>query len=150
LQTQNYQPNPSKQTISNAMDVGNPSNFIRIQSLYNNDFDSLKQDFSSYAFDDTETKLALAELHQKYNYVADPHGAVGYLGLQDFLKKNHDYYGIFLETAHPIKFRDTVEETLGLTLDIPTQIQNILDKTPEKTSLRGYKAFKEHLLNQAV
>jgi threonine synthase len=132
------------------MDVGNPSNFIRIQSLYNNDFDSLKQDFSSYAFDDTETKLALAELHQKYNYVADPHGAVGYLGLQDFLKKNHDYYGIFLETAHPIKFRDTVEETLGLTLDIPTQIQNILDKTPEKTSLRGYKAFKEHLLNQAV
>lgn len=150
LQTQNYQPNSSKQTISNAMDVGNPSNFIRIQSLYKNNFDSLKQDFSSYAYDDAETKLALAELHQKHNYVADPHGAVGYLGLKDFLKKNPDYYGIFLETAHPIKFRDTVEDTLGLTLDIPTQIQNILDKTPEKTSLRGYKAFKEYLLNQAI
>ena len=150
LQTQNYQPNPSKQTISNAMDVGNPSNFIRVQSLYKNDFDSLKQDFSSYAYDDTETKLALAELHQQHNYVADPHGAVGYLGLQDFLKKNPDYYGIFLETAHPIKFRDTVEDTLGLTLDIPTQIQKILDKTPKKTSLRGYKTFKEYLLNQAI
>lgn len=150
LQTQNYQPNPSKQTISNAMDVGNPSNFIRIQSLYKNDFDSLKQDFSSYAYDDPQTKLALAELHQKHNYVADPHGAVGYLGLQDFLKKNPDYYGIFLETAHPIKFRDTVEDTLGLTLDIPPQIQNILDKTPEKTSLGGYKPFKEYLLNQAI
>ena len=150
LQTQNYQPNPSKQTISNAMDVGNPSNFIRIQSLYKNDFDSLKQDFSSYAYDDAETKQALAELQQKYNYVADPHGAVGYLGLQHFLKKNRDHYGIFLETAHPIKFRDTVEDTLGLTLDIPTQIQNILDKTPEKTSLRGYQAFKDYLFTQAV
>jgi threonine synthase len=150
LQTQNYQPNPSKQTISNAMDVGNPSNFIRIQSLYKNDFNSLKQDFSSYAYNDSETKQALAELHQKYNYVADPHGAVGYLGLQDFLKKNPDYYGIFLETAHPIKFRDTVEDTLGITLDIPAQIENILNKTPEKTSLCGYKAFKEYLLNQAI
>ena len=150
LQTQNYQPTTSKQTISSAMDVGNPSNFIRIQSLYKNDFDSLKQDFSSYAYNDTETKQALAELHKKYNYVADPHGAVGYLGLKHFLKKNPDYYGIFLETAHPIKFRDTVEDTLGLTLDIPIQIENILDKTPEKTSLRGYKAFKEYLLNQAI
>ncbi len=150
LQTQDYQPNPSKQTISNAMDVGNPSNFIRIQSLYGNDFDALKQDFSSYAYNDDETKLALAELHQKHNYVADPHGAVGYLGLQDFLANNPDHYGVFLETAHPIKFRDTVEETLGLTLEIPTQIQHILDKKPEKTSLSGYDAFKDYLLSQAV
>jgi threonine synthase len=72
------------------------------------------------------------------------------LGLQRFLENNPDHYGIFLETAHPIKFRDTVEETLGLTLDIPTQIQHILDKTPEKTSLSGYEAFKEYLLSQAV
>jgi threonine synthase len=66
------------------------------------------------------------------------------------LENNPDHYGIFLETAHPIKFRDTVEETLGLTLDIPTQIQHILDKKPEKTSLSGYEAFKEYLLSQAV
>ena len=150
LQTQDYQPNPSKQTISNAMDVGNPSNFIRIQSLYRNDFNALKQEFSSYAYNDMETKFALGELHQKHNYIADPHGAVGYLGLQHFLAKNPDHYGVFLETAHPIKFRDIVEETLGTTLKIPTQIQQILNKIPEKTSLSGYNAFKDYLLSQAV
>jgi threonine synthase len=150
LQTQDYQPNPSKQTISNAMDVGNPSNFIRIQSLYRNDFNALKQEFSSYAYNDMETKLALGELHQKHNYIADPHGAVGYLGLQHFLAKNPDHYGVFLETAHPIKFRDIVEDTLGTTLKIPTQIQQILNKIPEKTSLSGYNAFKDYLLSQAV
>ena len=150
LQTQDYQPYPSKQTISNAMDVGNPSNFIRIQSLYRNDFNALKQEFSSYAYNDMETKFALGELHQKHNYIADPHGAVGYLGLQHFLAKNPDHYGVFLETAHPIKFRDIVEETLGTTLKIPTQIQQILNKIPEKTSLSGYNAFKDYLLSQAV
>lgn len=149
LQTQKYSPLPSKQTISNAMDVGNPSNFIRIQNLFDNDFDALKQQFSSYAFNDDETRVALKALYEKYNYVADPHGAVGYLGLQQYIQENPNAYGLFLETAHPIKFRDSVEETLGVTLDIPTQIQHILDKTPEKTSLKGYEAFKEHLLQRA-
>lgn len=149
LQTQKYSPLPSKQTISNAMDVGNPSNFIRIQNLFDNDFDALKQQFSSYAFNDVKTREALKALYEKYNYIADPHGAVGYLGLQQYMQENPNVYGIFLETAHPIKFRDSVEETLGVTLDIPTQIQHILDKTPEKTSLKGYEAFKEHLLQRA-
>lgn len=149
LQTQKYSPLPSKQTISNAMDVGNPSNFIRIQNLFNNNFDALKQQFSSYAFNDDETREALKALYEKYNYIADPHGAVGYLGLQEYMQENPNAYGVFLETAHPIKFRDSVEETLGVTLDIPTQIQHILDKTPEKTSLKGYEAFKEYLLQRA-
>lgn len=149
LQTQKYTPNPSKQTISNAMDVGNPSNFIRIQSLFNNNFEDLKNHFSSYGFNDDETRVALKELHQKYNYVADPHGAIGYLGLQKYMSDNPDTYGVFLETAHPIKFRDSVEETLDITLEIPTQIQHVLDKTPEKTSLKGYDAFKEYLLQRA-
>jgi len=149
LQTKQYTPLPSKQTISNAMDVGNPSNFIRIQSLFNNSFDALKEHFSSYAFDDKETRVALKELHDNYGYVADPHGAVGYLGLKKYMGENPDTYGIFLETAHPIKFRDSVEETLGITLDIPAQIQDILDKHPEKTSLKGYDAFKAYLLERA-
>ena len=149
LQTQKYSPLPSKQTISNAMDVGNPSNFIRIQNLFNNNFDALKQQFSSYAFNDDKTRVALKALYEKYNYIADPHGAVGYLGLQEYMQENPNAYGVFLETAHPIKFRDSVEETLGVTLDIPTQIQHILDKTPEKTSLKGYEAFKEYLLQRA-
>lgn len=149
LQTQKYTPLPSKQTISNAMDVGNPSNFIRIQGLFGNDFDALKQQFSSYAFNDDETREALKKIHEKYNYVADPHGAVGYLGLEQYLHKNPNAYGVFLETAHPIKFRDSVEETLGITLDIPAQIQHILDKIPEKTSLKGYEMFKNYLLQRA-
>ena len=149
LQTQKYSPLPSKQTISNAMDVGNPSNFIRIQNLFDNNFDALKQQFSSYAFNDDETRVALKALYEKYNYIADPHGAVGYLGLQEYMQENPNAYGVFLETAHPIKFRDSVEETLGVTLDIPPQIQHILDKTPEKTSLKGYEAFKEYLLQRA-
>ncbi len=149
LDTQQYTPHPSKQTISNAMDVGNPSNFIRIQSLYENNFDVLKQQFSSHAFDDNQTQDALKELYAKYNYVADPHGAVGYLGLQKHMRVNPNSYGVFLETAHPIKFRDTVEKTLGIHLEIPEQIQHILDKTPKKTALKDYNAFKEYLLQRA-
>lgn len=149
LQTQEYNPNPSKQTISNAMDVGNPSNFIRIQSLYENDFNALKQQFSSYAFDDNQTQIALKDLYENHNYVADPHGAVGYLGLQKYMQENPNTHGVFLETAHPIKFRDTVEENLKITLDIPEQIQHILDKTPKKTALKDYDAFKAYLLQRA-
>lgn len=149
LNTQHYQPLPSKQTISNAMDVGNPSNFIRIQSLYGGNFNALKKEFSSFSYTDKETKSALVELHQKHGYIADPHGAVGYLGLQDYLQNKPEYFGVFLETAHPIKFRDSVEETLDITLDIPAQIQHVLDKTPEKTSLKDYEAFKEYLLQRA-
>jgi len=149
LDTQQYIPHPSKQTISNAMDVGNPSNFIRIQSLYENNFDVLKQQFSSHAFDDKQTQDALKELYAKYNYVADPHGAVGYLGLQKHMRVNPNSYGVFLETAHPIKFRDTVEKTLGIHLEIPKQIQHVLDKTPKKTALKDYNAFKEYLLQRA-
>lgn len=149
LQTQEYNPNPSKQTISNAMDVGNPSNFIRIQSLYKNDFNALKQQFSSYAFDDNQTQIALKDLYENHNYVADPHGAVGYLGLQKYMQENPNTHGVFLETAHPIKFRDTVEENLKITLDIPEQIQHILDKTAKKTALKDYDAFKAYLLQRA-
>ena len=150
LKTKNYQPNPSKQTISNAMDVGNPSNFIRIQSLFKNDFDALKTHFSSFSFDDTQTRLALKSLYNNSGYIADPHGAVGYLGLEKYMKAHPDTYGILLETAHPIKFRDTVEETLGITLEIPKQIQHILDKTPIKTSLKNYDDFKAYLLSQDI
>lgn len=150
LKTKNYQPNPSKQTISNAMDVGNPSNFIRIQSLFKNDFDALKTHFSSFSFDDNQTRLALKSLYNNSGYIADPHGAVGYLGLEKYMKAHPGTYGILLETAHPIKFRDTVEETLGITLEIPKQIQHILDKTPIKTSLKNYDDFKAYLLSQAI
>ena len=108
LENGQYNPKPSVATISNAMDVGNPSNFVRIQELYNNDLNQFKKDFSSYSFTDQETKTALETIYKTNGYIAEPHGAVGYLGLKKELKNYPNNIGIFLETAHPIKFLDIV------------------------------------------
>ncbi|MGH1388263.1 threonine synthase [Kordia sp.] len=145
LENGEYVPKKSIATISNAMDVGNPSNFIRIQELYNNDLATIKQHFSSYSFTDTETKTAMKSIYNQHKYIADPHGAVGYLGL-----KNHDLqdaYGIFLETAHPVKFLPTVESTLNQKLDIPTQIQEIMHKEKEAHFINDYDGLKKFLTN---
>lgn len=144
LQNGKYVPQKSIATISNAMDVGNPSNFIRIQELYNNDLETIKKHFSSYSFTDAETKTAMKVIYDQTKYIADPHGAVGYLGL-----KNHDLkdaYGIFLETAHPVKFLPTVESTLNLKLDIPQQIQQIMHKEKEAHFIRDYEGLKKFLM----
>jgi threonine synthase len=143
LQSGEYIPQKSIATISNAMDVGNPSNFIRIQELYDNDFETIKQHFSSYSFTDDETKVAMKSINDQFNYIADPHGAVGYLGL-----KNHDLtnaYGIFLETAHPVKFLPVVESTLSQTIDIPPQIQEIMHKEKQALSITNYEGLKQFL-----
>lgn len=139
-----YQPKPSKSTISNAMDVGNPSNFIRIQELFNNDFETLKSKFSSFSFTDDETREALKKIFETAHYIADPHGAVGYLGLQKRgLKANE--YGVFLETAHPVKFLDVVEKTLSIEVEIPMQIQQILKKKKVALKLSNYEELKSFL-----
>jgi len=141
----NYEPKPSIATISNAMDVGNPSNFIRIQELYNNDLHEFKKDFSSYSFTDTETKNAIKDIYNKTKYIAEPHGAVGYLGLKKEMQKHPDSIGIFLETAHPIKFLDVVEPLLGLKLSIPKQIESILEKEKIRTKIKTYEDLKAFL-----
>ena len=107
-----FEPKPSVQTISNAMDVGNPSNFDRISKLFNQDLYRLKNICSSYSFSDKETKIAMQDLYENFNYISDPHGAVGYLGLQKYCENNPDVYGVFLETAHPVKFLDVVEKAI--------------------------------------
>ncbi|MCK8520272.1 threonine synthase [Aquimarina sp. D1M17] len=145
LKTSNYEPKPSKATISNAMDVGNPSNFIRIQKLFNNDFDGLKNAFSAFSFDDNQTKQAMKKVYSDAGYIADPHGAVGYLGLKEIELQDSDY-GIFLETAHPVKFLDTVEETLAVKVEIPAQIQEILHKEKQSIPINSYEKLKEFLL----
>jgi len=144
LESGNYTPKKSIATISNAMDVGNPSNFIRIQELYGNDLETIKKHFSSYSFTDSETKIAMKKLYDETNYIADPHGAVGYLGL-----KNHelkDAYGIFLETAHPVKFLPTVESTLSRKIDIPEQIQEIMHKAKKAHFITDYEGLKQFLM----
>jgi len=129
LETGTYDPMPTIQTISNAMDVGNPSNFIRIQKIFNNDIVKIKKILSGYRFTDQDTKKALKEIYDLKNYIADPHGAVGYLGLKKFLEQqNEDYYGVFLETAHPVKFIDSVNKTLKLEVEIPERLKDTLSK----------------------
>lgn len=139
-----YTPKPSKATISNAMDVGNPSNFIRIQELFQNNFNQLKNSFSSYSFTDDETRKALMNIYEKSSYIADPHGAVGYLGLKKYGLEKNDF-GVFLETAHPVKFLDVVESTLPVKVAIPEQIENILDKEKIAKRIHSYQELKEFL-----
>ena len=141
-----YTPKKSSPTISNAMDVGDPSNFIRILKIFGDDFESLKEIFSGYRFTDDETREALKEIHEISGYVADPHGAVGYLGLKEYLKDHPEKYGIFLETAHPVKFLDTVEDTLNIKVDIPERLKETLSKTKESIEIRDYQGLKNFLL----
>ncbi|MDG1264160.1 MAG: threonine synthase [Flavobacteriaceae bacterium] len=147
LKTGKYSPKKSSPTLSNAMDVGDPSNFIRILKIFGNDFNFLKENLSGYSFTDAETREALKEIHEKSGYVADPHGAVGYLGLKEYLKEHPEKYGVFLETAHPVKFLDTVEETLNIKVEIPERLKETLSKTKKSISIKNYEDLKAFLLN---
>ncbi|MDO5980657.1 threonine synthase [Flavivirga spongiicola] len=146
LKTQLYTPKPSVQTISNAMDVGDPSNFIRIQEIYKNKFESLKDNVSSFSFSDNETREAMKEIYTQYNYVADPHGAVGYLGSKAYLKDNPNAHCVFLETAHPTKFLDVVEEVIKETQPLPEQIQSVMDREKVSVRVNNYEDLKSYLL----
>ncbi len=137
-----FEPHPSKETISNAMDVGNPSNFVRIRELYGNDLSEFEKDFSSYSFTDTETTIALKDIFKTSGYIAEPHGVVGYLGLKKELKNYPDAVGVFLETAHPIKFSNVVEPALHITLPIPEQIKSVLGKEKVRTKIKTYQDLK--------
>ncbi|WP_298394017.1 threonine synthase [Flavobacterium sp.] len=141
-----YEAKPSIATISNAMDVGNPSNFVRIQEMYNNDLAVFEKDFSSYTYTDEETKIAMKNIYINSGYVAEPHGAIGYLGLKEELKKDKNTaIGFFLETAHPIKFLDVVEPVLNLKLEIPKQIESVLNKEKTSIKIKNYNELKAFL-----
>jgi len=140
-----YDAKPSVATISNAMDVGNPSNFVRIQEMYNNDLSEFEKDFSSYTYTDEETKFAMKNIYTNSGYIAEPHGAVGYLGLKKELEKQPNSIGFFLETAHPIKFLDVVEPVLNVTLEIPKQIESVLGKEKISLKIKSYEEIKAFL-----
>ncbi|MGV8947511.1 MAG: threonine synthase [Lutibacter sp.] len=146
LETGIYAPKPSIQTISNAMDVGDPSNFVRILEIFKNDDDKLKKVLSSYSFTDQETQNVMKEIKEKLHYIADPHGAVGYLGLKKY-GLNTNTYGIFLETAHPVKFLDVVAPIINETIELPKQIQEVIDKEKISIKISTYSALKEFLLH---
>ena len=141
-----YKPRPSVATISNAMDVGNPSNFTRVLNLYDDSIDEIRKDVSGYYLNDEETRSAMKEAYAKFGYICDPHGAIGYKSL-DELEDNE--LGIFLETAHPAKFLDTVEETLNLKIEIPTALKEIANKEKVATLLnKDFSGFKRYLLDR--
>jgi threonine synthase len=116
-----YAPRPSVRTIANAMDVGAPSNFERIQALYDGSVDRVRSDVRGVAFDDRRVTAAIADVHARHGYVLDPHSAIAWLGLQE-------EPGIFVATAHPAKFRETVEPAIGGRVDLPAALQAALTR----------------------
>jgi threonine synthase len=150
LETGNYVPKKSVATLSNAMDVGNPSNFVRILELFDQEFQSLKNVMSSFSFSDEETKNILKEVYLNNNYLLDPHGAVGYAALKKYLDQNpNNYKGMFLETAHPVKFYDVVEPVIGAKVSIPVAVNDLLGLKKESIKMDAeYDLVKEFLLNK--
>ena len=142
-----YTPKPSVATISNAMDVGDPSNFIRIREIFNNDFKTLSEKLTSYSFTDSETRTAMKSIYSKYNYIADPHGAVGYLGLKKYLENKPTAQGIFLETAHPIKFLDEVEAVINKKVTLPATIESLILKEKKSILVKNYAEFKSYMMD---
>ena len=141
-----YEPLKSVATISNAMDVGDPSNFIRIREIFKDDFAKIKENLSSYSFTDEQTKAAMLKVYTESGYIMDPHGAVGYLGLTHYLKDHPNKQGIFLETAHPVKFLEVVEPVIGTRIDLPAQIQAVMDQPKKALFIRKYDELKQFLL----
>jgi len=140
---------PSIQTISNSMDVGNPSNFYRLLALYGGDESLLKKNVKGYFYADQPTRESMLGVKEATGYIMDPHGAVAYLGLKDFMSTYPGkYIGVFLETAHPGKFRKVVEETLGELLVLPERLEAFMKGEKKVSSLANeYEAFKEFLLS---
>jgi len=146
LSSGEFNPKASVQTISNAMDVGNPSNFQRMADLYGSEWEKMKQDIEGYSFSDAQTRDAIKEVHDKYGYVIDPHGAVGYLALKQFQKKQTNTNGIILETAHPAKFLPVMEPILGR-VEVPERLALLADKPKVATSLSSkFEDFKAFVL----
>ena len=148
LQTQLLKPKAALPTLSNAMDVGNPSNFVRILEIFNNQFPELKKRLSSFTITDQETRETIRRVYTDYNYLLDPHGAVGYLSLKRYLADHLSDQGIFLETAHPVKFPDAVEKETGHSITLPESVRSIMDAEKKSTVIKpSYNSLKEFLLN---
>ncbi|HQV00357.1 MAG TPA: threonine synthase, partial [Bacteroidia bacterium] len=144
LENGTYKPQQAIATISNAMDVGNPSNFVRIMHLFNNHYNLVKEAVVSYSISDAETKATIKDVYQKYGYILDPHGAVAYAALQRYSPT-----GIILETAHPIKFNTTVESAINTQVPMPASVTNLLRLKKDALLLpKTYETFKHYLMQR--
>ena len=151
LATEKYEVKKAVSTISNAMDVGNPSNFVRIMEIMHQDFPTLVKALSSYSYDDINTQATITRVYIDFGYTLDPHGAVAFLAAEEFIK-DHEYENtraIILETAHPVKFPEVVEEAIGQTIEVPASVQFLLNK--EKVAIpmgASFGVFKSWMLNK--
>ena len=147
LQTGVYQPQPTKQTLANAMDVGDPSNFARVYDLYGGRHDAITAYISGATYTDDDIRETMRECHARTGYVLDPHGACGYRALRDLLEEGET--GVFCETAHPAKFKEKVDDILGTDIHIPQRLAEFMKGTKStiQTS-RQFDDFKAFLLKE--
>ena len=147
LKTGHYHPQPSKQTIANAMDVGNPSNFARIYALYHESYDKIKQHISGATYTDRQIQNTMRQCYENTAYVLDPHGACGYKALKEQLQTNET--GLFFETAHPAKFKEKVDEILSTNIAIPQRLAAFMKGKKKSVEMQNdFKTFKHFLMNQ--
>ncbi len=133
LKTEILKPKETVATLSNAMDVGDPSNFVRILELFHQEFGTLSEMISGATITDEQTVETITEVYKKFNYVLEPHGAVAYLGLQNYLENHPEQKGFILETAHPVKFPDAVEKATGKAVELPSELHQLMQQ--EKKSI---------------
>ncbi|MCO5230057.1 MAG: threonine synthase [Chitinophagales bacterium] len=145
-----FQPRTSVSTISNAMDVGNPSNFARIMDIYSNDWEVIKDDIIGYSFDDNQTAQCIQDVYKEKGYLLCPHTAVGYLAMEEFLKENNGAANaVVLSTAHPVKFGEVVEPLIGEKIEIPQRLKDMLGSDKKSIPMSSdFNQFKEWLLNK--
>jgi len=149
LRTGVYQPKPSVATLSNAMDVGDPSNWVRIADLFKEDVGALKKQVTGFSYNDEQTLDAIKFINDNYNYVACPHTAIAWQALRDWQQDNYkaDTAGVFLSTAHPCKFPDVYPESIAGKIDIPEQVVGLSQKQKHATALgKDFAGFKDYLL----
>jgi threonine synthase len=138
----------SVSTLSNAMDVANPSNFVRILEIFDRDFLDLKKKMKAVSVSDEQTIATMREVFEKHEYILDPHGAVGFYALEKYLEKNPNKKGFFLETAHPVKF-DSVKKIIGTSGEMPKSVKSLFEKKKFKTEIEAnYEDLKEILLKK--
>ena len=147
LQTGKYNPQPSKQTLANAMDVGDPSNFARIYDLYKGSHKAIISLISGATYKDEQIRATMQQCYEETGYILDPHGACGYQALKDLLKDGET--GVFCETAHPAKFKEKVDEILSADIDIPQRLQEFMKGTKQSIPMsKDFKDFKEFLMKE--
>ncbi|MGB4936075.1 MAG: threonine synthase [Ferruginibacter sp.] len=148
LRTGNYQPKKAVPTISNAMDVGDPSNFVRIMEIFHQQTDELKKTLVGYTITDGQTRETLVSVFQDHNYLLDPHGAVAYHALQQYQMQHPGTKGVILETAHPVKFYDVIEPLIGETVPVPETVAEQIRKEKLSTKISAdVNELKNFLVN---